>query len=83
MSETKIESLTDRQLLRRKKFALIFIGFGFGVFLFCIVLLIVFVSKEQKNLAALVPGLVLPAFIAPMYTGVKRINAEIKKRQEG
>ena len=81
MADKKIESLTDQQLIRRKKLALTIIGISLGVFLVCLVLLVIFVSREDKNLAALVPGFILPIMVAPMYGGVKQINQELKKRQ--
>ena len=37
--------------------------------------------REQKSIAGVIPGLLLPVFTFPMYKGLKKINEELKKRK--
>jgi hypothetical protein len=82
MATENIESFTDQKLLKRKKFVLAIIGVCIGIFLVSLVLLIIQLSSgEIGSLSGLVPGLICPVFTLPMYSGLKKINAELKKRQ--
>jgi hypothetical protein len=82
MENEKLKSLSDQQLIRRKRFVLFITGLSIGLFVLCLILLIFkLVSGETSKIGGLVPGLILPFIVLPMYMGVKKINLELKSRK--
>ena len=82
MENEKFKSLSDQQLIRRKRF--VFFMFGFSIVvavLFLILIILKLLSDEESNLGRLLPGLILPFIVLPMYMGVKKINLELDRRK--
>ena len=82
MSNEKIDSMPEAKLIKRKKFIVFIIGICIGLFLVFLVLLFMLISKDDsRDFVILVPGLILPIIILPLYVSLRRFNAELKKRQ--
>ena len=82
MAAENLESFTDKKLIRRRNFVVIIIGICFGLFLFSLGFLVFLVySGKTETISNLIPGLICPFFAIIMLPGLKKINAELKRRQ--
>ncbi len=83
MAKENIENLSSEKLKKRRLFASILAGICFGVFIVEIVVMIILLVKgKQENILTLLPGFVLLFFAIYMYIGVKKINKELKGRED-
>ena len=82
MAAENLELFTDQKLVRRKRFIIIIIGVCFGLFFLSLALLVVLLySGRTDTISSLVTGLICPMFAIIMLPGLKKINAELKRRQ--
>ena len=82
MAQEKLEELSVEALMKRKKFAALLIGVMIGVILATLVLLGISMAINKKiNVGVFVPDFVLFFIILFMYTGIKKINIELKRRE--
>jgi hypothetical protein len=82
MATENFESFTAKKLIRRKNFIIIISGVCFGLFLISLGLLVFLVySGKTETISTLAPGLICPMFAIILFPGLKKINAELKRRQ--
>ena len=82
MAKENIELLSTKKLVRRRNFVVFISGLSVGISLFSLGLLLYkYIYGETENVGNLIPGIALPLIVLPMYVGLKKINQELKKRQ--
>lgn len=79
MAKEKLENLSIDELMKRKKFASFILGILIGMLLLVVTIMILGIS-QQKAIDILVPvALFLTGF--PMFQRLKKINEEIRNRE--
>jgi hypothetical protein len=81
MAKEKLEDLSIEELKKRKKFAFLIVGVCIGISLVSLGLgLLSFFKGRLEGISSFVPGLVLIMIAVIMSLGVKKIDAELARR---
>ena len=83
MAKEKLEDLTGDQLRKKKKTASILIWILIGVGALSLIAGVwQYVNEELENMSNVVPGFVCLFLALVMYSGIKKINRELKSREK-
>lgn len=83
MAKEKLEDLTGDQLRKKKKIASILIWILIGVGALSLIAGVwQYVNEELENMSNVVPGFVCLFLALVMYSGIKKINRELKSREK-
>jgi cytochrome c biogenesis protein CcdA len=82
MAQEKLEDLSIEMLKKKKKNASFLMGVMIGIIILTLVMLGISIATDKSiNVAVYIPGLILVFFTLILYTGIKKIDAELKNRE--
>jgi hypothetical protein len=81
MAKEKLEDLSVEQLIKKKKFTFLMVGIMIGILAITLILKVYLIVLGKDDFLSLAPALLLIFFVIFFYTGIKRIDVELKKRE--
>ena len=83
MAKEKLEDLTGDQLRKKKKIASILIWILIGVGALSLIAGVwQYLNEEVENTSNVAPGFICLFLALVMYSGIKKINRELKSREK-